>query len=63
MYAIGAGPNGAGAGIHVERIVRTIAFALCSLTAGLAAVVYSSRLGSITIGFDGGTYVLYAVAA
>ena len=43
--------------------IRTIAFALCSFTAGLAAVVYASRLGSITIGFDGGTYVLYAVAA
>ncbi len=63
MYAIGASPEAARrAGIHVARI-RTIAFALCSLTAGLAAVVYSSRLGSITIGFDGGTYVLYAVAA
>ena len=63
MYAIGASPEAARrAGIHVARI-RTIAFALCSLTAGLAAVVYASRLGSITIGFDGGTYVLYAVAA
>ena len=63
MYAIGASPEAARrAGIHVAR-VRTIAFALCSLTAGLAAVVYASRLGSITIGFDGGTYVLYAVAA
>ncbi len=63
MYAIGASPEAARrAGIHVARI-RTIAFALCSFTAGLAAVVYASRLGSITIGFDGGTYVLYAVAA
>ena len=43
--------------------IRTIAFALCSFTAGLAAVVYASRLGSISVGFDGGTYVLYAVAA
>ncbi len=63
MYAIGASPEAARrAGIKVERI-RTIGFALCSFTAGLAAVVYSSRLGSISVGFDGGTYVLYAVAA
>jgi D-xylose transport system permease protein len=63
MYAIGASPEAARrAGINVARI-RTIAFALCSFTAGLAAVVYASRLGSISVGFDGGTYVLYAVAA
>ncbi len=63
IYAIGASPEAARrAGIKVARI-RTIAFALCSFTAGLAAVVYASRLGSISIGFDGGTYVLYAVAA
>jgi len=63
IYAIGASPEAARrAGINVAR-VRTIAFALCSFTAGLAAVVYSSRLGSISVGFDGGTYVLYAVAA
>lgn len=63
IYAIGASPEAARrAGIKVARI-RTIAFALCSFTAGLAAVVYSSRLGSISVGFDGGTYVLFAVAA
>lgn len=63
IYAIGASPEAARrAGIHVARI-RTIAFALCSFTAGLAAVVYASRLGSLSVGFDGGTYVLYAVAA
>ncbi len=63
IYAIGASPEAARrAGINVSRI-RTIAFALCSITAGLAAVVYASRLGSISVGFDGGTYVLYAVAA
>jgi D-xylose transport system permease protein len=63
IYAIGASPEAARrAGIHVSRI-RTVAFALCSFTAGLAAVVYASRLGSISVGFDGGTYVLYAVAA
>ena len=63
FYAIGASPEAARrAGINVAR-VRTIAFALCSFTAGLAAVVYASRLGSISVGFDGGTYVLYAVTA
>jgi D-xylose transport system permease protein len=63
IYAIGASPEAARrAGIHVARI-RTVAFALCSFTAGLAALVYASRLGSLSVGFDGGTYVLYAVAA
>lgn len=63
IYAIGASPEAARrAGINVS-LIRTIAFALCSLTAGLAAIVYASRLGSISVGFDGGTYVLYAVAA
>jgi D-xylose transport system permease protein len=63
MYAIGASPEAARrAGINVA-MVRTIGFMLCSFTAGLAAIVYASRLGSISVGFDGGTYVLYAVAA
>jgi D-xylose transport system permease protein len=63
IYAIGASPEAARrAGIHVARI-RTIAFALCSFIAGLAVLVYASRLGSLSVGFDGGTYVLYAVAA
>jgi D-xylose transport system permease protein len=63
MYAIGASPEAARrAGINVS-MVRTIGFTLCSFTAGLAAIVYASRLGSISVGFDGGTYVLYAVAA
>ena len=63
IYAIGASPEAARrAGIHVARI-RTIAFALCSFIAGLAVVVYASRLGSLSVGVDGGTYVLYAVAA
>ncbi len=63
IYAIGASPEAARrAGIKVN-LIRTVAFALCSTTAGLAAIVYASRLGSISVGFDGGTYVLYAVAA
>ncbi len=63
IYAIGGSPEAARrAGINVN-VIRTIAFGLCSFTAGLAALVYASRLGSISIGFDGGTYVLFAVAA
>jgi D-xylose transport system permease protein len=63
FYAIGASPEAARrAGIKVARI-RTIAFALCSLTAGMALIVYASRLGSFSVGYDGGTTVLYAVAA
>jgi len=63
IYAIGANPEAARrAGINVARI-RTIAFMLCSITAGLAGLVYESRLGSMATDFDGGTLVLYAVAA
>jgi D-xylose transport system permease protein len=63
FYAIGASPEAARrAGIKVARI-RTIAFALCSLTAGMALIVYASRLGSFSVGYDGGSQVLYAVAA
>ncbi len=63
IYAIGSSPEAARrAGINVN-VIRTIAFGLCSFTAGLAALVYASRLGSISVGFDGGTYVLFAVAA
>jgi D-xylose transport system permease protein len=63
IYAIGASPEAARrAGINVPW-VRTFAFTLVGLTAGFAGIVYESRLGSISVGFDGGTYVLYAVAA
>jgi D-xylose transport system permease protein len=63
IYAVGASPEAARrAGINVAWI-RTLAFTLSGLTAGMAVLVYESRLGSISVGFDGGTYVLYAVAA
>ena len=63
IYAIGASPEAARrAGINVAAI-RTLAFTLSGLTAGMAGLVYESRLGSMSIGIDGGTYVLYAVAA
>ncbi len=63
IYAIGGNPEAARrAGVSVAR-VRTIAFALCSFTAGLAGLAYESRLGSIATDVNGGTLVLYAVAA
>ncbi|MGD0286965.1 MAG: hypothetical protein ABSC31_11405 [Acidimicrobiales bacterium] len=40
------------AGINVAW-VRTFAFTLVGLTAGFAGIVYESRLGSISVGFDG----------
>ena len=39
------------------------AFVLCSLTAGLAGVIYLSQLGGMTTNINGGQLVLYAVAA
>ena len=63
VYAIGGNAEAARrAGIPVARI-RTIAFMLVSLTAGIAGVAYVSRQRSISTAFDGGTLVLYAVAA
>ncbi len=63
VYAIGGNVEAARrAGINVAW-VRTAAFGLCSLTAGIAGVVYASRLRSVSTALDGGTLVLYAVAA
>jgi D-xylose transport system permease protein len=63
IYAIGGNAEAARrAGIDVAG-VRTIAFMLCSFTAGIAGIVYASRLQSISTNVDGGTLVLYAVAA
>jgi D-xylose transport system permease protein len=63
IYAIGGNAEAARrAGISLARI-RTLAFVLTSFTAGVAGVVYASRLRSISTAIDGGTLVLYAVAA
>ncbi len=63
LYAIGGSPEAARrAGIAVPWI-RTTGFTLAAFTAGLGGLVYASRLGSISVGYDGATYVLYAVAA
>jgi D-xylose transport system permease protein len=63
MYAIGGNPEAARrAGINVP-LIRTIAFGLCSFTAGVAMVMYASLLDGMSNNFQGGQYVLYAVAA
>jgi len=62
-YAIGGNAEAARrAGVDVMG-VRTLAFVLCSFTAGIGGIVYASRLQSISTAVNGGTLVLYAVAA
>jgi D-xylose transport system permease protein len=63
FYAIGGSAEAARrAGVNLIKI-RTTAFMLTGLTAGIAGIVYASRLRSISTSIDGGTLVLYAVAA
>jgi D-xylose transport system permease protein len=63
MYAIGGNAEAARrAGISLTGI-RILAFVLSSFTAGIAGIVYTSRLQSISTDVAGGTLVLYAVAA
>src|SRR5262245_57121194 len=63
LYAIGGNSEAARrAGINLA-LVRTAAFTLSSFTAGIAGLIYASRLRSISTNIDGGTLVLYAVAA
>jgi D-xylose transport system permease protein len=63
VYAIGGNAEASRrAGIRVAR-VRTLCFCLASFTAGIAGIIYASRLRSVSTNLDGGTLVLYAVAA
>jgi D-xylose transport system permease protein len=63
VLAIGGNAEAARrAGVSLARI-RTIAFTLTSFTAGIAGIVYASRLRSVSTALEGGTLVLYAVAA
>jgi D-xylose transport system permease protein len=63
VYAIGGSAEAARrSGINVIR-VRTLAFTLCGLTAGMTGIIYASYLGSISTGVNGGQNVLNAVAA
>jgi D-xylose transport system permease protein len=62
IYAIGGNAEAARrAGINVQ-MVRTMAFLISGLFAGLAGVMYLSQLGSIATDIDP-SYVLFAVAA
>ena len=63
IYAIGGNPEAARrAGINVAMI-RTWAFVLCAMTAGIAGLLYASYLGGMSNNVNGGQLVLYAVAA
>jgi D-xylose transport system permease protein len=63
LYAIGGNSEASRrAGISIVRI-RTLAFTLCGLTAGMTGIIYASYLGSISNGVQGGQNVLYAIAA
>src|SRR5487761_1889764 len=63
VYAIGGNAEAARrAGINVNRI-KVIAFALTGLTAGITGIIFASYLGSISGDYNGGQYVLDAVAA
>jgi D-xylose transport system permease protein len=63
IYAIGGNTEAARrAGVNTARI-RTFAFMLSSFTAGIAGIIYASRLRSVSTNLDGGQLVLYAVAA
>jgi D-xylose transport system permease protein len=63
IYAIGGNAEAARrAGVNLA-LIRTLAFTLASFTAGIAGIVYASRLRSVSTNLDGGRLVLYAVAA
>ena len=63
LYAIGGNAEAARrAGVNVARI-RTMAFVLAAVTAGVAGLLYASYLGGMSNNVNGGQLVLYAVAA
>ena len=63
VYAIGGNAEAARrAGISLVR-VRTLAFILCSVTAGIAGLLYASYLDGVSNNINGGQLVLFAVAA
>ncbi|HEV2216437.1 MAG TPA: ABC transporter permease [Candidatus Dormibacteraeota bacterium] len=63
VYAIGGNSEAARrAGINVPLVV-TIAFALCSMTAGAGLMLYASYIGGMSNNVQGGQLVLFAVAA
>jgi D-xylose transport system permease protein len=63
VYAIGGNAEAARrAGIAVNRI-RVWVFVIAGLMGGVAGLIYASRLRSVSTNLDGGTLVLYGIAA
>jgi D-xylose transport system permease protein len=63
VYAIGGNAEAARrAGINVS-LIRILGFVLCSVTAGIAGILYGAQLGGMSNNVPGGSLVLYAVAA
>jgi D-xylose transport system permease protein len=63
VYALGGNAEAARrAGINLNRI-RLVCFILCSLMAGVAGLFYVSYTSEVSTAIDGGSLVLYAVAA
>jgi D-xylose transport system permease protein len=63
VYAIGGNAEAARrAGINVI-LMRTAVFTIAGFAAGVAGVIYASRLQSVSTNIDGGTLVLYCIAA
>jgi ribose/xylose/arabinose/galactoside ABC-type transport system permease subunit len=63
VYAIGGNAEAARrAGIPVNRI-RVWVFAIAGFMGGVAGLIYASRLRSVSTNLDGGTLVLYCIAA
>lgn len=63
VYAIGGNAEAARrAGVAVNR-VRVAVFTIAGLMGGVAGVIYASRLRSVSTNLDGGTLVLYCIAA
>lgn len=63
LYAIGGNAEAARRGGVSLGYNRFWAFVLTGVTSGAAGILYASRLGSVSNNIDGGTLVLYAVAA
>jgi D-xylose transport system permease protein len=63
VYAIGGNAEAAKrAGISVDRI-RIWVFVIAGFMGGVAGLIYASRLRSVSTNLDGGTLVLYCIAA
>ena len=63
VYAIGGNAEATRrAGVAVDRI-RVLVFVIAGLMGGVAGIIYASRLRSVSTNLDGGTLVLYCIAA